>query len=98
MSSYSSDKINSLPLNPNNVPSVQDLRVMETMFGNSNNNSSSYSYSGLIVPGILFFVLSLPFVDKFLKTKISASEFILLVIKTGLFLLLLLFFKLFGWA
>lgn len=93
--SYPPDNINSLPLN-SNLPSGQDLRVMETMFGNT--KSPSYSYPGLVVPGILFFVLSLPFVDNFLSEKISASEFVLLAIKTGLFLLLLLAFKLFGWA
>jgi hypothetical protein len=75
-------------------PSAQDLRVMEAVFGTSGQSSASR----LIIPGVAFFVLSLPFVDKFLKEKIAASDIVLLVVKTGLFLAIMLVAQLFGWV
>lgn len=82
-----------LPVNPVN-PSPQDLRVMEAMFG----QSAPSSTSKLIIPGIVFFVLSMPFIDNFLKGIITASDIVLLAIKTGLFIAILLVAQLIGWA
>lgn len=75
-------------------PSAQDLRVMEAVFGQQGSGAASR----LIVPGVAFFVLSMPFVDKFLRDKITASDIVLLAIKTGLFLAILLVAQLLGWA
>jgi hypothetical protein len=82
-----------LPVNQAH-PSAQDLRVMEAVFGASSQSSASR----LIIPGVAFFILSMPFVDRFLKDKITASDLILLVIKTGLFLAIMLVAQLFGWV
>lgn len=92
----SSDYMTKLPINSAQTPSAQDLRVMEAMFGNT--PSSAKSTLKLIVPGILFFILSMPFIDKFLRDKITASNLVLLVIKTGLFLAILIIAQLFGLA
>ena len=89
----SSDNMMSLPVNAVQ-PSQQDVRVMEAMFG----SSMSSNATKLVIPGILFFVLSLPFVDSLLKGMITTSDLIHLVIKTGLFLALLLVAQLLGWA
>lgn len=90
-----SDQIGSLPINRNMRSSDRDARVMETVFGNG---SSQRSFGSLIVPGALFFALSLPFVDRALRKYITASDVLLLAIKTAIFLFALLLFQFIGWA
>ena len=61
---------------------------MNAMFGNT--SLSSNNTTKLLVYGVVFFVLSMPFVDNFIKGKISASNIVILAIKTGIFLLILI--------
>lgn len=94
-----SDQLGALPVQRNQKPSEQDIRVMETVFGrNVANSGNGVSLSSLIIPGILFFVLSLPFVDKFIRKYLSTSDILLLSVKTGIFVLLLMILQLIGWA
>jgi hypothetical protein len=91
-----SNALSGLPISANQrPPSEHDMRIMEAMFGSS---SAGYEIKKLIVPGALFLALSLPFVDRLLKGVITTSDLVLLVIKTGLFLALLLVAQLFGLA
>ena len=89
------DHISKLP-KTYEIPSEQDMRVLHSLFGS--NSGSGWERSGLIVPGILFFLLSLPFFDNIIKNVVTASDTIILLIKTGLFLLLLLIAQIFGIA
>jgi len=98
------DAINRMPVNQQQRPTPQEIRVMDAVFGDPavlSSSSSSFgnvSASELLIPGGLFLALSLPFVDKFLKGYITASDMVMLVIKLGIFLALLLLFQLIGWA
>jgi hypothetical protein len=88
------DPISKLP-RAYEIPSEQDMRVMQTLFGSS---SSTCEARGLIVPAILFFILSLPFVDKLLKSIITASDYAIIGVKAGIFTLILLLAQLFNLA
>lgn len=77
-------------------PTPQDVRVMDAVFGASD-SSGTITISKLLIPGGLFVILSLPFIDRLLKGYITASDMIMLVVKLGIFLALLLIFQLIGW-
>ncbi|MGL4356645.1 MAG: hypothetical protein ACRCTP_22870 [Aeromonas popoffii] len=83
-----------MPVN-HNQPAPQDLRIMDAMFGSS--ASTTPIATKLVIPGLFFFVLGMPFVDNFLKGLITTSDLVLLAIKTGLFLALLVVAQLLGW-
>lgn len=83
-----------LPVNQNYQPSPSETRIMNAMVGA---NVTSNTPIKFIVSGIVFFVLNLPFVDTFLKEKISASDLVILAIKTGLFLLVIVLTQFLGW-
>lgn len=91
------DKLSNLPVG-SSEPTTQDKRVMAALFGtppSENQKTSKIAFlSKLLVPSGLFFVLSLPFVDTFLKGKITASDMVILAIKTGLFMMIMLVFQL----
>lgn len=89
----SADQLQRLPVNQYQLPSPQETRIMTTMLGGSLCNSPIK----FIISGVVFFVLNLPFVDKFLKDKISASDMVILAVKTGLFLVVLMLTQLMGW-
>lgn len=91
----SADQIQRLPVNPSRSISPQEEKIMNTMFGTAASAASCNSPLKLIVSGLVFFILSLPFVETFLKGKISASDMVILAIKTGLFLLALIVVQLF---
>jgi hypothetical protein len=85
------DKISQLPMDYNS-PSEQDLKVMNALFGNSKINSEVQK---LLIPGILFFVLSIPYFDKLLGNFVTtSSNYVLLAIKTIIFIILLLIIQL----
>jgi hypothetical protein len=91
-----SDPMSRLPVaSQQQQPSEQEMRVMEAMFGST---SSGYEAKRLIVPGVLFLVLNLPFIDTLLKGVITASNTVLLLIKTCVFLVSLLVAQLIGWV
>jgi len=90
----SADQIHRLPYNQQQ-PSPQDMRIMNAMLGS--NGASCNSPLKFILSGVIFFVLSMPFVDTFLKEKISASEIVIIAIKTGIFLVVLMLTQLMGW-
>lgn len=83
----SADQIHGLPVNPRSS-SPQEAKIMNAMFGTTQTTSSN-SPVRLLVSGIVFFILNLPIVDNFIKSKISATDSVILAVKTGLFLLVL---------
>lgn len=92
------DRLNSIPVSTyNNSPTPQELKVMNAMFGGAGDPSPSTSSFRLLISGGMFFALGLPFVDSFIKGLITASDVVILAIKTGLFLLILIVLQLFGW-
>jgi hypothetical protein len=93
-----SDVIGFLPLNSEQKPTQQDMRIMDVVFGAGNAPSSSNSVTKLLIPAGLFLVLSLPFVDRFIKGHITASDMVILGIKFGIFIAILLVFKMFDLA
>lgn len=95
----STDSINNLPVNGNNKPSPQDLRVMNAVFGSNGSEESGIKSVGkILIPGALFLVLNLPIVDALLSSQITASNFVMILIKFGIFILLLLIFQFIGIA
>lgn len=91
-----SDPIQRLPINPNRIPTPQEMKIMNTLFGNGEQLPCSGSLKKLFVAGGAFFALSLPFVDSFIKGKISASSMVVLAIKTGVFILILVLVQIMG--
>lgn len=92
----SSDPLNTIPVSNYN-PTPQELKVMNAMFGGVGDSSPSSTSFRLLISSGVFFALGLPFVDSFIKGLISASDVVILAIKTGLFLLILIVLQLIGW-
>lgn len=57
-----------------------------------------FEMSRMIIPTVLFAVLSLPMIDSFLMRSIQTSPNILLIIKIVIFFVLLMLFQYLGWA
>lgn len=99
----SSDQMNSLPVKDREL-SPQEAKVLAAMYqsntpGTTDPKAPAPKSSVLkyILSGAVFFVLSMPSVDQLLKSKITASDTMILAIKTGIFLLILLILNLMGW-
>jgi hypothetical protein len=83
------DRIDQLPVQtekPNNI----DLEAIKHLFANSNDKSNDkVDVKKLIVPVILFLLLSLPVVDSLFKNTISDSSLVLLFVKALVFIVVL---------
>lgn len=91
----SSDQMRNLPVNRQN-PDPHDVKVMEAVFGNTTTTPPSTT-TKLLISGISFFILGLPVADTILKKFIDTSPMILLMIKTGIFVAIILMAQLLGW-
>jgi len=87
------DRIANLPQSQDQ-PSDIDMNVMRDVFGDGVTVAKSLQLKKLIIPTILFVVLSLPMVDNFLKNIVSDSEIILIFVKTLIFLIVMVVFQL----
>ena len=99
-----SDKLSSLPINTAYQQTPQDEKVMRVLFGTDGTPppppppaKSGISTAGLLIPSAFFLALNLPFVDRYLRSKISTeSEFTILIVKTIIFVMSILVFQLLG--
>jgi len=87
------DRITNLPPSQEE-PSNIDVNVMKDIFGDGANVAKSLQLKKLIIPAIVFIVLSLPMIDNFLKNVISDSEGVLIFTKTLIFLIILVILQL----
>ena len=87
------DRISNLPQSQEK-PSDIDVNVMRDVFGDGVTVAKSLQLKKLIIPTILFVVLSLPMVDKLLKNVVSDSPMLIMFAKTLVFLIVLVMIKL----
>jgi hypothetical protein len=88
------DRIANLPPSQEQ-PSDIDVNVMRDVFGDGVAVAKSLQLKKLIVPAILFVVLSLPMVDNLLKNVVPDSKMFMFV-KTLIFLIVLVVLQLSG--
>jgi hypothetical protein len=82
------DQIKNLP-SSQDKPSDIDVNVMQDVFGDGATVVKSLQLKKIIIPVVLFIVLSLPMVNNFIGTVVPDSEFILMFVKTLIFLAVL---------
>lgn len=82
------DQIKNLP-SSQDKPSDIDVNVMHDVFGDGVTVVKSLQLKKIIIPVVLFIVLSLPMVNNFIGTVVPDSEFILMFVKTLIFLAVL---------
>jgi hypothetical protein len=87
------DQIKNLPTSQEQ-PSDVDMNVMREIFGDGVNVAKSLQLKKIIIPAIMFVVLSLPMIDNFLKTIVPDSDAVLIFVKTLIFLVMLALFQL----
>jgi hypothetical protein len=87
------DRIANLPLSQEQ-PSDIDVNVMRDVFGDGVAVAKSLQLKKLVVPAILFVVLSLPMVDNLLKNVVPDSKMVIVFVKTLIFLIVLVVLQL----
>jgi hypothetical protein len=87
------DEIKNLPQSQE-IPSDIDVNVMRDIFGQGIEVAKTVDYKKLIIPAIVFIVLSLPVIDKLLGSVVSESETILIFTKTLIFVIILVILQL----
>jgi hypothetical protein len=87
------DRIANLPPSQER-PSDIDVNVMRDVFGDGVAVANSLQLKKLIIPAILFVVLSLPMVDNLLKNVVPDSEIVIMFVKTLIFLIVLVVLQL----
>lgn len=75
-------------------PSDIDVNVMRDVFGDGAAVAKSIQLKKLIIPAILFVVLSLPMVDNLLRTVVPDSEMVIMFVKTLIFIIILVVLQL----
>jgi len=71
-----------------------DVNVMRDVFGDGVAVAKSLQLKKIIIPAILFVVLSLPMVDNLLKNVVPDSEMVIVFVKTLIFLIVLVVLQL----
>lgn len=87
------DRIANLPPSQEQ-PSDIDVNVMRDVFGDGAAVAKSLQLKKLIIPAIMFVVLSLPMVDNLLKNIVPDSEMVIMFVKTLIFLIVLVVLQL----
>lgn len=82
------DRIANLPPSQEQ-PSDIDVNVMRDVFGEGTAVAKSLQLKKLIIPAILFVVLSLPMIDNLFKNVVPDSEMLVMFMKTLIFLIVL---------
>ena len=90
-----SEDIRKLPISQDQ-PAPVDIQIMQSMFGNS---ALNYELKRLIVPALSFFILNLYAVDEFIRGLLpNQTDIIFLLIKTAIFIGIIVVAQLLGWA
>lgn len=88
----SSELLSQLPTDKSQLSS-KDLEILNTFFKNQQKVVNLFTeFKDIFIAGIIFLILNLPFVDGIIKGLISCtakSSIIFLIVKTGIFVLLL---------
>ena len=100
------DPINKLPTDTKSSINKSDMTIISNLFKNDSVNNSNNSnnsppndkeeaspFKDSVLGGVLFVVLSLPIVDKAIKSFLSHNDFIILGIKFLLFVILFFIMK-----
>ena len=88
------DRIENLP-SSNEKPSNIDLNIMKEVFGEGMTVAQTLEIKKILIPAILFIVLSLPMMNKLLKNVIPDSEFFLMFVKTLIFIIVMVLLQFF---
>ena len=90
-----SEDIRKLPISQDH-PAPVDIQIMQSMFGNS---ALNYELKRLIVPAVTFFILNLYAVDEFLRGMLpDQTDIIFMIVKTTIFVGVIVVAQLLGWA
>jgi hypothetical protein len=81
------DRIDNLPSSKED-PSEIDINVMKDIFGKMS-ETKSFNFKALIIPIIIFLVLSLSVTDTVMRNLISDSDVTILAVKTIIFIVVL---------
>jgi hypothetical protein len=81
------DRIDNLPSSKED-PSEIDINVMKDIFGKMS-ETKSFNFKALIIPIIIFLVLSLSVTDTVMRNLISDSDVTILAVKTIIFIAVL---------
>jgi hypothetical protein len=81
------DRIDNLPSSKED-PSEIDINVMKDIFGKMS-ETKSFNFKALIIPIIIFLVLSLSVTDTVMRNLISDSDVTILAVKTIIFVVVL---------
>jgi hypothetical protein len=81
------DRIDNLP-SSKEEPSEIDLNIMKDIFGKMT-ETKSFDFKALIIPIIVFLVLSLSVTDTVMRNLISNSDVTILTVKTIIFIMVL---------
>jgi hypothetical protein len=87
------DRIANLPPSQEQPLDI-DVNVMRDVFGDGVAVAKSLQLKKIIIPAILFVVLSLPMVDNLLKNVVPDSEMVIMFVKTLIFLIVLVVLQL----
>ena len=74
--------------------SYLDVNIIRDVFGDGKAVAKSLQLKKIIIPAILFVVLSLPIVDNLLKSVVPDSEMVIMFVKTLIFLIVLVLLQL----
>ncbi len=88
------DRITNLPSSQEQPPSDIDVNVMKEVFGDGVAVAKSLELKKIIIPAIVFIILSLPMIDNLLKNVVPDSEMVLMFVKTLIFLIVLVVLQL----
>ena len=88
------DRIANLSPSQQEQPSEIDVNIMRDVFGDGKAVAKSLQLKKIIIPAILFVVLSLPIVDNLLKSVVPDSEMEIMFVKTLIFLIVLVLLQL----
>jgi len=82
------DKLSDLPTS-NDEPTINDNNIMHDLFGNAvPGQLNSYMY--LLIPALIFILINLPLMETLLINNFTKSPLFLLMIKTTLFVIVLM--------
>jgi hypothetical protein len=87
------DRIDNLPSSTDGLSSV-DKNALQDLFRVAKTENDKVNLTKLIIPACAFIILSLPIVDRMLKSTISDSETVVLFAKVVAFTVVLLVIQL----
>ena len=97
------DHLSSLPYSDKHISNT-DMNVVRSVFGDAHNATqesilSNRNFKRLLFIGIIFVVINLPLIESFMKSVVpETSDFIFLLIKTIIFIVIIIMGQFFQMA